>query len=351
MARTRAEWEALAYDIIVDVFQDRLVMPWKEVETRVSWHGWRQYDKPEPVHLTNPRRALLQEGKLVRDTTEHNPPVVTYRIPFPEGSKREIERLRGARRKLYRKYLSWTQDRTLCGRHAEIVAMESLQSAASPAGLWVPEQAIGQITQIKEAPTHIGPLDLWAHILEVNQVDPIGEIALAIEVKNTYDWIYPWAKQLWQLLVKAAQVAIRVSVVPVLMCFRYGFIAGQFAKDIGFLLCPMRRQVFSPRIDNRDFQEVVDEFRLLIELHSGPQKHVYNFLTKTLRHSPPPSPPWEEEIPWYKRQADRFRSMAPVILAYQILAQDLQENARRNTFAAFKAQAKQLMTWPSAGRW
>lgn len=343
------DWEAEGRNALLDLLSERLVIPWFEAESRISSTGWKSFLKVQPLQLHQARRSLVTEGQLIEERSSHAIPVVTVRIPFPPKRKREISRLRGLRRKLYRRYLQWTNDETLCGKHAERVALESLKATQSEAGLYVPPQVPGSIDQVKGVQVTPGPLDSFASILELPDLG--SKVTLVVEVKNINRWIYPWTEELWELLVKAAHLASNIPVLPVLVCMRWTQMTINMAKDIGFFVVQTRNQLFNPAIPEHEFHEVVNDFGLTIMQHEGPLDSIHDFLTKHLRQSPPPTPPFDEDIPWYKRQADRFQTIAPVILAYRNLANTLRDNARRNMFNGFKTAAHAALQWPAVRGW
>lgn len=296
------------------------------------------------------RRSLQAQGRIVVETTQQIRAVTTVRLPFTPGQKRRLVRLRGERRKLYRRYLSWAQDGRLCGKHAERVVLATAMQVASEAGLWVPPQAVGEVHTVNDVGISRGPLDVLAHIMAVPK--PIADAALVIEVKNIHSWVYPWTGELWELLVKAAELAQRTPVMPALVCVRAGYQTNQMAKDIGFLGCYLGEQLFSPEIDMQEFDAMVGEFGLAITQHDGPFDPVVIFLTKTLRRSPPWSPPYNEDIPFYQRQVQRFRTMAPLILHHAPLADgSISGSARRAIFNQFAAEARTAATWPLVAGW
>lgn len=334
---------------LLDLLSDRLVVPWFEAESRISSVGWKSFPKVQPLQLHEARKSLFSAGQIIEERSAHAIPVVTIRIPFPPNRKREMTRLRGLRRKLYRRYLKWANDQRLCGKHAEQVVFHSLKATASEAGLYVPPQVPGSINEVNGFQVPRGPLDSFAHILELPSLG--SEVTLVVEVKNINHWIYPWSKQLWELLVKAAHVATHIPVLPVMVCMRSAYPTFNMAKDIGFFIAQTWSQLFSPSIPEHEFQEVVNEFGLTIIQHQGPLDSINNFLAKPLRQSPPPTPPAGENIPWYKRQTRRFQTIAPVILAYQNLADTITDAGRRNMFNGFKAAALTALQWPPVRGW
>lgn len=345
----RTDWVAEGKNSLLDLLSERLVIPWFEAESRISSNGWKSFLKVQPLQLHESRKSLANSGQIIEDRSAHAISVVTIRLPFPPNRKKEIERLRGRRRKLYRRYLKWTNDETLCGRHAERVVYESLKDSASEAGLYVPPQVTGRIDKIKGIQVLPGPLDNLAHILELPALD--SEVPLIVEVKNINRWIYPWTKELWELLVKAARLATHIPVVPLLVCMRSAHTTLNMAKDIGFFYAQTWKQLFNPSILEPDFQDVVNEFGLTIVQDQGPLDSIKYFLTKTLRLSPPQSPPYNEDIQWYKRQAHRFQTIAPVIRRYESLSDTVREEARRNMFNGFKTAAHAVFQWPAVRGW
>jgi hypothetical protein len=136
---------------------EALLRRWAVKVSNLRPWDWKNFEKVQPVQLSSARRRLRAEGKIIEEESNHSPaPVRMLRLPYAEGSKREQERLLGRRRRTYRKFLSWTADGRLCGKHAERVVLASLQAAASEAGLYVPRQSVGEITTIDGvAPGHL----------------------------------------------------------------------------------------------------------------------------------------------------------------------------------------------------
>jgi hypothetical protein len=347
--RTAAEWEELGKSALLDLLAEKFVVPWAEAEARISVRGWKDFDKVQPVQLGGARRSLREEGRIVEDISSQRPPVHLIRLEYPPGEKRRLERLTGSKRKLYRKYLSWAGDQVVCGKHGERVVFDSLTSAASDAGLYVPQQTPGAVAAVRGVPIARGPADGLAHVMDRQTALEVA--VLLIEVKNINTWIYPRAPELWQLLVKAATLATTTPVVPLLLCVRYAYLAQRMAADIGFFLCAMRDQIFSPSIDADEFASVAEEFGLLMVQHAGPSEPITSFLRSTLRRSPPMSPPYGEDIEWCRRQAERFQVIAPVILDHSVLAEDLNVDTRRQVFRSFATNAVHACTWETLRGW
>ncbi len=340
----------MAREVILDLLGDVFFAPWVEIEARVSHHGWKTFPRVDPHHLSAAKRVLIQEGKIFQDQTSHTPPVIGYRREFEPGKSKEQARLRGTKRKLYREYFAWTQAGDLCGRHAETVALESMEDAATRAGLYIPPQAIGAVRSIEGHEIRPGPIDLWAYILDLSGPRPVAEVPLVVEVKNTNSWIYPSERELWQFLVKVAGLAQQTAVVPVLICYRYHTMAARMAKDIGILFCALYCQLFSPKVGEAGIERVKEGLALPITRHSGPFEPIVGFLTNRLRTSPPPSLP-TEEIPWYRRQAGRFAIAAPIVLDHNVLSETLGTEARERVFGSFRTRIRETVPWPLERGW
>jgi hypothetical protein len=346
------DWEAEGRRAILDLLSERWVVPWAEAEARISNRGWKNFRKVQPLQLHGARRSLEAAGEIIAETTKHKDlPVSTIRLPFPAGKKDELKTLRGERRLLYRKYLSWAGKQDLCGKHAEKVVLASLQDAAGEAGLYVPTQAVGSISVVNDCGIERGPLDAWAHILTLPEVTTAA--SLVVEVKNVHRWIYPWMPELWELLVKAAELADCTPVLPLLVCVRSSYQTTEMAKDIGFFACQLRDQIFSPTIEPDEFAAVIDDFGLAArQLPVEPFEPVTSLLTKVLRMSPPLSPPYEQhDLEWHTRQVERFSVIAPIVLAHSALAGTLDDATRRRVFRSFSAAARSAFTWPDVKGW
>ena len=345
--RTPEQWEELGREAILDLLSERYYAPWGEVEARLAYQPWKHFPAIQPLQLEGARRSLVEQGAILPDTTEHHPPVAAVRFPFPEGRKRELTRLRGQPRKAYRRYMDWAGNQTWCGKHAERVVLDSAKAAATPGGLYVPPQAVGRIGEVAGVRLS-APLDCLAHILELP--DLTWSLPLVVEVKNVSAWLYPWAREVWELLVKAAEVAEHSPVMPVLACVKSAWPTAQMAQDVGFLTCQFGKQLFSPDVPEVDFEAVREEFDLQISRHEGPLDTVTGFFSKVIRRSPPPSPPLEE-IPFYKRQAERFQVLAPIVLRFKGLAEALSGSDRRRVYDAFRAAVADTVTWPRVKGW
>jgi hypothetical protein len=209
-------------------------------------------------------------------------------------------------------------------------------------------QAVGEIAQVDGFDLSGTPLDCIAHALDTRSIERAA-IAL-VEVKNVHEWIYPDSRELWQLLVAAAPVVAHHPVVPVLVCVRHAYQVLRMAMDLGFFVCALRDQVFSPAITAAEFDAVAEEFGLLMRRHEGPHEHIESFLTGKFRRSPPLSRP-PENIEWFRRQAQRFSAIAPIVRAHSALADALAPTSRRAIFKSFATTAVAATSWPLQRGW
>lgn len=352
---TPQQWEEHGVEAIVHLVNTKEVVTWGEVEARISVRGWEEYRKVQPIQLSGALRRLEAENppRVISEGTAHpdEQAVRTLRVPFPPGRKRAVERLRGRKRKTYLRYIAWAQDQNFCGSHGESVVHDSLLHASPVAGIWVPPQPIGDVNEV--AGTRLPgeqTVDMWAWIMrDPSAIKPEPELPMVVEVKNRRHWHYADAQELWQLLVKAAYIALSQPVLPVLACCWSGPTAWWMAYDVGFFTAQLREQVFSPRIDPKDFQAVVDDSGLVISQHAGPLATLEDWLKSDLRKDPP-SPP-EESTPWYRRQAERFAVLAPQVLDFAALAQNLNTDDRRKIFSAWRQRVASEAQWPLRGGW
>lgn len=339
-------WTREGVEAIIDLVQSREVAPWAEVEARIAHGPWKDFHKVQPVQLNGARQLLRDESPLrvVEEASDHHDhPVITLRVPF-KNNKRHIERLRGAKRKLIRRYLSWTNDQDLCGQHAERIVLESIKASQTTAGIWVPDQSIGRIYAVEGVTVEPGPLDAHAYVLDLDTIAKKGN--LVVEVKNVRHWLYPWSPEVWQMLVKAARLTAEVDDIAALLAAPH--IAWQtflMAQDIGLLTCPYREQLFHPAIAADQFDEIIDEFGLTISRHEGPHDAIVEWFAGQFRTGPKNQLQPDPSVEWFDRQANRLALVAPVLLQFEDLAGDLDGDARRVRFAQFKVRLEQVSGW------
>jgi hypothetical protein len=146
----------------------------------------------------------------------------------------------------------------------------TLTSSAPTAQLFIPNQTLGRVDTVAGVPVPIGPLDGLAYIME--GTPPASAAAVLIEVENVHHWIYPWDIQLWEFLVKAAQIALATTSLPVFVCVRSAHQTFQMARDIGFFAAQFRTQYFSPNLPEAEFQQIAAEYGLIRRARSTDSK-------------------------------------------------------------------------------
>lgn len=348
---TAEQWAEEGKRAILDVLADRVVAPWTEVEARIA-AGWKDFRLVQPLQLGGARRELVAKALVVEERTSHSHPVITLRLPDAPGSTRAVARLRGEKRKLYRAYLKWTGDPAACGHHAEGVLLDSMRAASGESGMSIPPQRTGHIPSVRNVEVRPGPLDALAYIPDFPHA--LTSVPLVVEVKNVHEWIYPRDRRLWELLTKAANLVLNgVEVFPVLACVRSAWQTSQMARDLGFLTCDMRVQVFSPdptKIDPDQFATVREEFGLPIVQTDEPLSSVVEFMARVPRREVY-DPEQGQRLPWYQLQTSRFARLAASVVDFDSLAGDLPPDARTRTLIAFEKRIKSVARWPLVGGW
>jgi hypothetical protein len=183
----------------------------------------------------------------------------------------------------------------------------------------------------------------------VDRQPPQVTIPVVVEVKNKRNWLYADAPELWECLVKCASLVVthELDVLPILACSWSGPTAWWMAYDVGYFTAQMRVQVFSPEIDERAFDEVVDDTGLAITRHEGPIESMVHWLNSDLRKEPPNQPGSGRE--WWEVQVERFTALAPHVLDFGDLAKQLSTNHKRSLFGAWRQRVESLATWPLRG--
>ena len=261
--------------------------------------------------------------------------------------------MRGQKRKVYRRYVSWTQDEHLCGKHGEKVVEASFQAVSGATGVWLPAQTVGNVTRVAGKLVPEGQtVDMWGWMADNLRVQPPSfTTPVVIEVKNKRHWLYADAPELWDLLVKAALLVTEhdIDVLPILACSWSGPSAWYMAYDVGYFTAQMHVQVFSPEIDETAFDEVAQDTGLLIARHDGPVDDMGSWLRRELRKEPPNQP--GSHLEWWTVQVERFRLMAPHVLEFRVLAEKLSTEHKRAVFGAWRHRVGEVARWELRRGW
>jgi hypothetical protein len=329
---------------------ERSAVVWPEVVAELAEGTWIRERLPdvrfgrlEPHILAQARTRLLEAGALIEDSATLNGREVTAYLDGAGLAGRRTRAIRDeaqAKRRLYRTYLGWTANSTLCGHVAERVVVQSLESLAG-LSLWLPpEMRAGHIRQLRGRPLPGGPLDAAGFIpFDVN--DPgAGMAAFAIEVKNIRGWLYPWSHEVWDLLAKLGTFP---DVVPILVARRVHFTTFRMFKDIGALAFDARRQWFARRGDRATITPVTFD-RVC---------NKFGFYDAVLLNEPPaPHPPLAaffdqklleihegQDEPLIRRAANRWSEIAPIAGDYDGLrAERMDGDERRELLGEFAAR-------------
>lgn len=349
----KVDWDREGELALLDLLGELHAVPWPEAVARISNKSWKDFGKVQPLQLDEARRRLLARPpgdpeRIERDQTSHPTPAITYRLENPRLPPTPFDDERGRRRSLHRSLLGWTGDPAGCGHHAERVVIESLYAAAGRGQLLVPTQRRGQIRAVNSYPFSRGPLDALAYLPDIasDPQTPGPMVPMVVEVKNVYEWIYPWSQPLWELLVKTAEVGQHIKLLPVLACPNSAFMARWMGEDIGFLRARYGHQLFTDKADKISpgrFELVRTEFNLDAVQHPVAP---FPLLTEFFKEQPRGGRP-----PRYQVLSARFHKLSKVILRFGALASALKPPTRRAVHNAFMAAARQEADWGFQGGW
>lgn len=308
-----------------EFFRKERVAIWPEVEAQICEGTWIHDHldrgippqwRPHSLYLSL-ARSRLQSGE--RGLVELPAQLGGMRVAAwadaaslkTRGQITEIERTAASKRRLYRRFLTWTSSADLCGHVAENLVGQVLQDLHGT-NLWIPPgTVIGRVRSLLGRPIAVGgPLDAHAH-WAINPHNPNdGFIPFAAEVKNIRAVLYPWSTETWDLLAKAGAFP---EVVPVLVGRRIHATTFRFFKDIGALGSELRSQLFSHTIESADFARVTGGLRLsnAVQLQPGAMNSsVARGLTRFFRDLGPTLA--REHIQKWSRAApicDKFKSL------------------------------------------
>lgn len=134
------------------------------------------------------------------------------------------------KRRLYRRFLTWTGDLALCGGHAEEVVHSVLESLRGKQ-LWLHSTRPGLVRELLGRPITLGgPLDETGERPKNPRFVGEGTVPFAVEVKNVRSILYPYDRDVWDLLAKLGPFP---DVVPVLVARRIHFTTFRMFKDLG----------------------------------------------------------------------------------------------------------------------
>lgn len=315
---------------------------WPEVEAvlaQTDWYSRNVGDAPplpriDPHHLSWARRALVEGGLLVPETATLNRRDVTAYLDgraIAARNETRVTRTAASKRRLYRRFLSWTSDARLCGNVLERQVHATLDDLRGY-DLLLERARPGQVSTIGGQAVPFGPLD-HAGVLLLDPSDHAqGLVGFLVEDKNVRSILYPAAREVWDLLAKAAAFPDHV---PVLVARQVHYTTRAFFLAIGAIAFVTTRQHFSPDIDHKAFDTVVrglslrDARRLLYP--DRPSDALRRFFTDTLR-GPNSADPTKPLAAAYR---ERWQVAGPICAGYAELRESLAHEDRTDLFQQF----------------
>jgi len=303
-------------------------------------HGAPQLKRIDPHHLTYARRGLVAAGLIVEDAAILNGRSVSAYVDASASARRDhtrTTRLAAAKRRQYRRYLTWTGDPSSCGAILERQVQATLD-ALRGYDILLDRAKHGHVSRLDGAKVAGGPLDHAGRLVVDPDAYPPQLVGFCVEDKNLRSVLYPAAHEVWDLLVKAGDFPSRV---PVLITAHAHYTLTVFFKAIGAVVYQSGYQWFAPdpTIASRDFSTVTAALGLRDArqlLHPDtPSSAVGAFFTKVLRATPT-----RESQPLIVRSVERWSRAATVCRDYAELRDDRLDPEKR--VAAFQNVLEKL---------
>jgi hypothetical protein len=250
----------MARDALLDLLRQEHAVLWAEAQAKIGDARWPSVPtRIDPHHLTTARGQLLAGNRIasMTATTRGGHKVPVLHLADTRGIATQIEKAAARKRALMATLNSWVNPRSgyplgFIGAAGERVVHQSLLAAA-PHGLRVEHPGGGEVRNLLGHPVDGGPLDNAAWATVVNAIgQPIDTVLCPIEVKNVRHWIYPNARELFQLLYKAARLQIShpdIHICPVLVTRRKSFSANEMSRELGFRILDANKQFVLPVAD------------------------------------------------------------------------------------------------------
>lgn len=286
---------------ILDVLAIHHAVVHPELEARISEAGHPgDPQNIDPHHVTTALRELRDAGQIVwaQTPTRGGRAVTTIQPSDTRNRTTKIDVAAGRKRLLYTRYESWAQGtkrypQGLIGPAGE----QALRSAISASGALQPASpGAGEVTRLLGV-TLPGSLDSGGYLVPLSAGGlPQSPVTVLFEVKNLRSWIYPSAKELYQLLHKAVVLQTahpEQPIVPVFVCRRAHKTTFWMAQQLGFVTIEMGIQ-FVGDVTEDELLEVRNElhFQDLARGH-GPSLRIQDRLSDTLpRTSPQVAEQW-----------------------------------------------------------
>lgn len=348
------KWVDLGKLALTQLLEERHAVVWQEALGRISYQTDDRFPAVQAYQLGLARDALEGEGRIVVEHTQR-PQLVTLRLAArPPGlSAREWNRLPGQRRNEYMPHRRWVGSPPAAGRYAERVLVASLMHF-SAGRLIVRDRGVGNVTQVEGVEIGFGQsLDVLAYATSpVVTSRGVNTVPLVFESKNVYEWLYPWSPEPWELLVKAARLAVGgMPVTPVLACVRSGFQLVRMGQDLGFLLAWYGEQLLNPdHVDSGEVDYLRSQLGLAIAARSldDPLPTIAGFREAALNEVR--NPTTNRSVMACDLARFRFQRIAPVILEHAQAADGRPHGLAGTQLRAFAAAARREADWEFKGR-
>jgi len=246
----------MASAAIIDLLQKEHAVLWAEAQAKISDSRWPTLPTTiDPHHMTTARAQLLGrqiETRTARTKGGHE--VAVLHLRDTDKIATAIDTAAARRRALMATLQSWLTPRSgyplgFVGAAGERVAQRSLLAAA-PYGLRVERPEGGEVRRLLSEEVEGGPLDSVAWAQTTTETGAPAEVVLCpIEVKNIRHWVYPNARELHQLLHKAALLQQRheeLHICPVLITRKKSFSTNAMSRELGFRTLDVNRQFVLP---------------------------------------------------------------------------------------------------------
>ena len=229
----------------------------------------------EPAHLHDARKALLHTREIRIDKTRTRgggtPPILV--TTDTDRRSRKVNDATARKRLLMSRYYSYVRGSeesggSLAGPAGELAFQAALTRANVGVGIATIRNGLPSVPRVLDQDVPTGPLDN-AFILQrlvpqtLAPTGPFGVYVL-VEVKNIREWVYPRTQELYQVLMKSAELQYAhqdADILPVLVCRKAHVTTMFMAKELGFFVIQAGRQYLpeSSLIDPQLLEEMTLE--------------------------------------------------------------------------------------------
>lgn len=289
------EWVTAGEDALVALAELEHAVTRHEMEAKLSDQRITPRITRLPIQphvLTHSLKNCIGSGALIKNETPTRGGrlVATYHLPLDRGRRRLVADAAARKRLLQTRFNGWavggvsTDYAGTIGTAGEIALQLSMRAAASnpgtPAAIAQPDVTNPRVSQLFGLNVEIGPLDNGMLLLAGSTV-----IHVPVEIKNRRQWLYSDAREVFQLLCKAARLQNQyphVNLCPVLVCRRAHWTTFNLMNDVGGYVIPTNEQYVHPEIDARLVAEVREELGYDLVQTTGARPLLTSNFAKTL---------------------------------------------------------------------